>query len=79
MQIQSVTSDIAEGLGLKGTEGALVAEPQADSPAAKAGIVSGDVITALNGASGQGRSRPRQADRVDDARRDRQAHRLAQG
>ena len=49
MQIQSVTSEIAEGLGLKGTEGALVAEPQADSPAAKAGIVTGDVITALNG------------------------------
>src|SRR5215472_16137875 len=49
VQIQSVTSEIAEGLGLKGTEGALVAEPQADSPAAKAGIVTGDVITALNG------------------------------
>ncbi len=49
VQIQPVTSDIAEGLGLKGTEGALVTEPQADSPAAKAGIVSGDVITAVNG------------------------------
>ena len=49
VQIQSVTSEIAEGLGLKGTEGALVAEPQADSPAAKAGIVAGDVITAVNG------------------------------
>ena len=49
VQIQSVTSDIADGLGLKGTEGALVAEPQADSPAAKAGIVTGDVITAVNG------------------------------
>ena len=49
VQIQSVTSDIAESLGLKGTEGALIAEPQADSPAAKAGIVSGDVITAVNG------------------------------
>ena len=48
VQIQSVTSDIAEGLGLKGTEGALVAEPQADSPAAKAGIAAGDVITAVN-------------------------------
>ena len=48
VQVQSVTSDIAEGLGLKGTEGALVAEPQADSPAAKAGIAAGDVITALN-------------------------------
>ena len=49
VQIQSVTSDIAESLGLKGTEGALIAEPQADSPAAKAGIVSGDVIRAVNG------------------------------
>jgi serine protease Do len=49
VQIQSVTSDIAEGFGLKGTEGAHVAEPQADSPAAKAGILAGDVITALNG------------------------------
>jgi serine protease Do len=49
VQIQPVTSDIAEALGLKGTEGALVAEPQADSPAAKAGIVTGDVITAVNG------------------------------
>jgi serine protease Do len=49
VQIQPVTSDIAEGLGLKGTEGALVAEPQADSPAAKAGIISGDVITEVNG------------------------------
>ena len=49
VQIQPVTSDIAESLGLKGTEGALVAEPQADSPAAKVGILSGDVITAVNG------------------------------
>ena len=49
VQIQSVTSDIAEGLGHKGTEGALVAAPQADSPAAKAGVVAGDIITALNG------------------------------
>ena len=49
VQIQPVTSDIAEGLGLKGPRGALVAEPQADSPAAKAGILSGDVITEVNG------------------------------
>ena len=79
VQIQSVTSDIAEGLGLKGTEGALVAEPQADSPAAKAGIVHRRCHHGPERASGQGRSRPRQADRVDDTRRDHQAHRLAQG
>jgi serine protease Do len=49
VQIQPVTSDIADSLGLKKAEGALVAEPQSDSPAAKAGIQSGDVITAVNG------------------------------
>jgi serine protease Do len=50
VQIQPVTADIADSLGLKKAEGALVAEPQSDSPAAKAGIESGDVITAVNGA-----------------------------
>ena len=49
VQIQQVTPDIAESLGLKNAEGALVAEPQADSPAAKAGIESGDVITTVDG------------------------------
>ena len=48
MQIQPVTPDIADSLGLKQATGALVAEPQKDSPAAKAGIASGDVITSLN-------------------------------
>jgi serine protease Do len=49
VQIQPVTSDIADSLGLKKAEGALVAEPQANGPASKAGIESGDVITAVNG------------------------------
>jgi serine protease Do len=49
VQIQPVTADIAESLGMKGAEGALVTEPQAGSPAAKAGVISGDVITAVNG------------------------------
>ena len=49
VQIQPVTTDIADSLGLKKAEGALVAEPQANGPAAKAGIESGDVITAVNG------------------------------
>src|SRR6266851_729500 len=51
VQIQPVTSDIADSLGLKNAEGALVAEPQANGPAAKAGIQSGDIITAVNGQS----------------------------
>jgi serine protease Do len=51
VQIQPVTQDIADSMGLKQAEGALVAEPQKDGPAAKAGIASGDVITAVNGQS----------------------------
>jgi serine protease Do len=49
VQIQPVTQDIADSLDLKKAEGALVAESQKDGPAAKAGIESGDVITAVNG------------------------------
>src|SRR5437660_309249 len=50
VQIQPVTADIAESLGLKQVQGALVAEPQEGGPAAKAGIEAGDVITSVNGA-----------------------------
>lgn len=49
VQIQPVTKDIADSLGLKKARGALVAEPQPHSPALKAGIKAGDVITAVNG------------------------------
>jgi serine protease Do len=49
VQIQPVTAAIADSLGMKKAQGALVDEPQADSPAAKAGLKSGDVITAING------------------------------
>ena len=48
VQIQSVTPDIADSMGLKQATGALVSEPQKDSPAAKAGVASGDVITSVN-------------------------------
>jgi serine protease Do len=49
VQVQELTSDLAEDLGLKASRGALVAEPQPGSPAAKAGIESGDVILSING------------------------------
>jgi serine protease Do len=49
VQIQPVTSEIAESLNLKRAHGALVAEPQPNSPAQRAGIKSGDVIVSVNG------------------------------
>jgi serine protease Do len=49
VQIQPVTPELAESLGLKKASGALVSEPQPNSPAAKAGITSGDVITSVDG------------------------------
>jgi serine protease Do len=49
VQIQPVTPDIADSMGLKTATGALVSEPQADSPAMKAGVQSGDVITSVDG------------------------------
>jgi serine protease Do len=51
VQIQSITPAIGESLGMKQARGAIVDEPQAGSPAAKAGIQSGDVITSINGAT----------------------------
>src|SRR6202030_2264264 len=51
VQIQPVTSDVADALGLKQAAGAPVTEPPAGSPAAKAGVKAGDVIVALDGTS----------------------------
>lgn len=49
VQIQPVTPDIAESIGLDEPTGALVADVTDEAPAAAAGIRSGDVITALDG------------------------------
>ncbi|QQN65975.1 Do family serine endopeptidase [Bradyrhizobium diazoefficiens] len=49
VQVQPVTPEIADSLGLKAARGAIVDNPQDGSPAAKAGIEAGDVITAVNG------------------------------
>ncbi|MFY9629327.1 MAG: Do family serine endopeptidase [Methylocystis sp.] len=48
VQIQPVTQDIADGLGLKSTKGALVAQPAKGGPAESAGLKSGDVIVAVD-------------------------------
>jgi serine protease Do len=49
VSIQDVTPDLAKQFGLTEAKGALVSEVVADSPAAAAGLQSGDVITAFNG------------------------------
>jgi serine protease Do len=49
VQIQPVSDDIANAVGLDKPEGALVAHVDADTPAGKAGIETGDVITAIGG------------------------------
>jgi serine protease Do len=49
VQIQKVTPEIASAVGLKLPQGALVADVQANSPAAKARLKRGDVILSFNG------------------------------
>src|SRR5208282_4058721 len=51
VQIQPVTQDIADSLGLKEAKGALIAKTEKDSPAAAAGLRDGDVVASVNGES----------------------------
>jgi serine protease Do len=48
VQLQTVTPMIAEAVGLKKAQGALVAQIEVNGPAAKHGIEAGDVITSIN-------------------------------
>jgi Do/DeqQ family serine protease len=48
VNIYSVTADIAKSLGMASAQGALVSQVVDGSPAQKAGIKAGDVITAVN-------------------------------
>jgi serine protease Do len=49
VSLQPLTSDLASSFGLPDTKGALIAEIVPDSPASRAGLKSGDVITSLDG------------------------------
>lgn len=60
VQIQPVTPEIAEAVGLESDDGTIIAGVEQDSPAEKSGIESGDIITEINGKSIKG---PRQLSR----------------
>jgi serine protease Do len=49
VQIKDLTADVAERLGVPGKKGVVVREVYEGSPASKAGLKSGDVITEVNG------------------------------
>jgi serine protease Do/serine protease DegQ len=49
VNIQTLSPDIAESMGLGSTQGALVSQVIDGSAAEKAGIKAGDVVTAING------------------------------
>ena len=49
VRLQSLTDELAEGLDLPDTKGALIAGIASDSPAAKAGILQKDLITRYDG------------------------------
>ena len=49
VNIQPVTPEMAESMGMKTDKGAIVAEAMPGTPAAEAGLKAGDVLTKLNG------------------------------
>ena len=60
VRIQQLTPEIAEGMGLSGSNGALVADVTRGGPADKAGLVNGDLVTGFDGKPvGDDRALPR--------------------
>jgi serine protease Do len=49
VQVQNLTPELAQSYGLPSTSGALVADVVPGSPAAKAGLLAGDVLTRFDG------------------------------
>ncbi|WP_127900476.1 Do family serine endopeptidase [Solirhodobacter olei] len=49
IEIRRVSSDVASALGMAKPQGAMVAQVNPDSPAAKAGMKAGDIITSFDG------------------------------
>jgi serine protease Do len=49
VRIQPVTAELAEGMGLPTTQGALVADVTSGGPAAKAGLMNGDLVVGFDG------------------------------
>lgn len=49
VKVQGLNETLADSLGMKTTQGALVSETEGEGPAAKAGVKSGDVIATVNG------------------------------
>lgn len=56
VQIQDITPELSEALGLTVNQGAVIARVQPDSPAEKAGLKDGDVVVAFNGTPVDGAS-----------------------
>ncbi|RDE09773.1 Do family serine endopeptidase [Pelagibacterium lacus] len=52
-QMQMLDADLADSLGLDTPRGALITEVAPDGPAARAGLDSGDVVTAIDGVAVQ--------------------------
>jgi S1-C subfamily serine protease len=48
-QVRPMTAPFAASLGMAVPYGAIFDQPQPDSPAARAGIAAGDVVTSING------------------------------